>query len=218
MFIGHFAVGFAAKAVAPRASLGTFFLAGQLLDLIWPPLVLLGVEQVRIVPGFTAFTPLEFVSYPYSHSLLLAALWGALLAVGYGLARRDARTALWLGLAVVSHWVLDWISHAPDMPLVPGGARYGLGLWNSVAATLAVEGGLFAVGLALYVAATRPRNRSGGVLLWSLVAVLLLVYLANLFTVPPPGAAAVAGAGLGIWLFVAWGYACDARREAVPRA
>lgn len=108
MFIGHYAAGFAAKAVVPRASLGTHFVAVQLLDLIWPLLVLLGVERVRVAPGDTAFTPLEFPHYPWSHSLLMAVLWALLFgAVHYG-CRRDAWTALVLGTAVFNHWVLDW--------------------------------------------------------------------------------------------------------------
>jgi hypothetical protein len=207
MFIGHYAAGFACKAVAPRASLGTYFAAVQFLDLLWPPLVLAGIERVRVDPGNTAFTPLDFVHYPYSHSLLMAAVWSVGFAAVHYWRRRDAATAAWLGGAVFSHWVLDWISHRADLPLAPGVDVYvGVGLWNSVAATLAVEGGLFAVALALYVSRTRASSRAGTWGLAALAGVLAAIYLGNLAAVPPPGATAVALAGLGLWLFVAWGW------------
>src|SRR4051812_46150446 len=120
MFIGHFGVAMAAKRVAPAASLGTLVLAAQLVDLIWPAMLLLGIEQVRIDPGITRVTPLDFVHYPYTHSLVASLAWGALLALVYGASRKDWRTALWLAVLVVSHWVLDAIVHRPDLPLWPG--------------------------------------------------------------------------------------------------
>src|SRR5919198_260226 len=138
MFIGHVAVGFASKRVAPRASLGTLMVAPILLDLLWPIFLLLGLEKVRIDPGNTAFSPLDFVSYPFSHSLLMAIAWGVLFAFLYRARTGDSGSAPWLALGVVSHWVLDWVTHRPDLPLVPGlPARVGLGLWNSRAGALA---------------------------------------------------------------------------------
>src|SRR5262245_28770599 len=106
MFIGHFAVGFAAKRAAPRASLGTYVAAAVFLDVLWPVFLLLGIEKVRIDPGNTAVTPLDFVSYPWSHSLLMAAVWSLVFAgVHYGI-RRDPFTAKVLGSVVFSHWIL----------------------------------------------------------------------------------------------------------------
>src|SRR5262252_2967017 len=138
MFIGHFAVGFAAKRFAPRTSLGWLIAAALFLDLVWPVLVIAGIEAVRIDPGNTAFTPLDFVYYPWSHSALMTLAWAALVAaafqwkVGYG------PGTLAVGIAVASHWILDAVSHRPDLPLAPGvQAKAGLGLWNSVAATAA---------------------------------------------------------------------------------
>ena len=115
MFLGHFAVGFGAKRLAPRASLGTLLLAAQFIDLLWPTLVLLGVERVRIAPGITAVVPLDFEHYPISHSLLAVVGWALLFGAVYFLIRRDRRTSLVLGLAVLSHWLLDWITHRPDL-------------------------------------------------------------------------------------------------------
>ncbi|MEP6593448.1 MAG: hypothetical protein ABJC51_07140, partial [Acidobacteriota bacterium] len=217
MFVGHFAVGFGAKRAAPAASLGTLFLACQFADLVWPNLVLLGIERVAIDPGNTAVTPLDFISYPYSHSLVALGLWGVLVAVAYHLMRRGpASAALTVGVVVVSHWVLDWIAHRADMPLtISGTTRVGLGLWNSVPGTVAVELSTLAVGLWLYVTTTRARDRIGRIALWSLVAFLLVVNAANMFGPPPPGPAAVAWAGQAIWLLVLWGYWIDRHREPV---
>ena len=116
MFIGHFAAAMAAKRVAPKVSLGWLFAACQLPDLIWPVLLLAGVERARIEPGNTAFTPLAFDHYPWSHSLLMVAVWGGALALLYDLRVRRRGKALVIATLVVSHWLLDWITH--------GGARW----------------------------------------------------------------------------------------------
>ncbi len=217
MFIGHFALALAAKKVAPTVSLGTLFLAAQLADLVWPLLVLLGIEKVEIDPGATGLMPLDFVHYPYSHSLVALAAWGIGFAVLYAVAHR-ARMAVVLTIAglVVSHWLLDFVAHRPDMPLTIGGAsRYGLGLWNSAAATVIVEGLLFAAGVALYVKTTQPTDMIGHRALWALIAFLVVVYVASIFAPPPPSGRAVAWIGLAMWLLVAWGYWIDAHRRAL---
>ena len=214
MFIGHFALGFGAKRAAPAVSLGTLFLACQLADLLWPTFVLLGLEVVAVKPGDTAFTPLDFVSYPYSHSLVALLLWGAVFGAGYVLIRRSRIAAgLVIGVLVVSHWVLDVLTHRPDMPVMLGGAaRLGLGLWNSVPATLTVELLLFAVGVGIYARSTQARDRQGAFGFWGLVAFLLIVYFVNLFSPPPPSATAVAWGAQALWLLVIWGYWVDRHR------
>ena len=215
MFIGHFAVAFAAKRAAPEVSLGTLFLAAQLADLVWPTLVLLGVESFAIRPGITAVTPLDFTRYPYSHSLVALAGWGLALGALHFLSRRRLAAAAVLVLVVLSHWLLDVVSHRPDMPVTIGGAeRLGLGLWNSVPATVAVEGALFAVCVWIYARTTRPVDRVGR---WSFLALIMflgLVYVGNIFGPPPPSVAAVAWTAQAIWLLVAWGYWIDRHRAA----
>src|SRR5918995_1775143 len=150
MFIGHFALGFAAKRVLPRASLATLIAAAQLADLIWPPLVALGLERVVIVPADNALLTLRFLSYPYSHSLLALVLWGVAYGVIAGRRTRDNVAIGVVATLVVSHWVLDFVTHRPDMPLYPGGPKVGLGLWNHPIATIAVESAMFAVGILIY--------------------------------------------------------------------
>jgi hypothetical protein len=216
MFIGHFGLGFAAKRVAPKVSLGWLFVAAQFLDLLWPSLLLLGVERVRIVPGETVVTPLAFEHYPLSHSLLAAAAWAVLLGlIHFGL-RRDRGAAVVLGMLVLSHWGLDAVVHKPDLPIYAGSATFvGMGLWQSFAATVAVETAVFAVGVWIYSRTTRPVDRRGRWGLWALVAFLLLVHAANLTGPPPPGTAAIAWAGQAQWLLVFWAFWVDSHRATV---
>jgi hypothetical protein len=207
MFIGHFAVGYAAKRWAPRVSLAVLFAAAIFADLIWPILVAAGIEQVRIVPGYTASTPLEFISYPYSHSLVTLVLWGALLGWVSTRAAPDRRAFLVVLMLVVSHWVLDVITHVPDMPLYPGGPKFGFGLWNSVAATLVVEAAMFAVGVWLYVRATRPVDRIGTWAFIGITTFLVVGFIANANGTPPPSVTALwimALALSALTLSVAW--------------
>jgi membrane-bound metal-dependent hydrolase YbcI (DUF457 family) len=215
MFIGHFAVGFAAKRMAPRASLGTLLMAAQFIDLLWPTLLLLGIERVRIAPGITAFTPLDFEHYPWTHSLLAVLNWGLLFGVVYFLIRRDRRTSIVLGLLVVSHWLLDFLTHRPDLLLWPGSPRVGLGLWDSVAGSLAIELILFALGILVYLRATTARDALGRWTLWGLVVFLLAIYMADRLSPPPPNVMAIAWVGHAQWLLVAWGYWIDRHRPAV---
>ena len=214
MFLGHFAVAFAAKRAAPSVPLGTLFLAAQLADLVWPTLVLLGVERFEIRPGITAVTPLDFIHYPWSHSLVALVGWGAALGIGCWLWTRRERAAAILFAVVLSHWLLDFASHRPDMPLtIEGDERLGLGLWNSVAGTLAVEVLLLAACFVVYARATRPIDRTGQWSLAGLIAFLVVVYLASVFGPPPPDVAAVAWTAQSVWLLVAWGYWIDRHRR-----
>ena len=175
MFIGHYALGFAAKRLVPRTSLGTLTAAPTLADLLWPVFLFAGLYRMR---------------------------------TGY------ARGALVVLLLVVSHWVLDWVTHRPDMPLYPGGPKVGLGLWTSEAGTVIVETIMFVAGAALYLAATRARDRIGRYGLWGFLAFLLLSYAASLFSPPPPSPRPIAiGAIVFGWLFVAWAGWVDRHRE-----
>ena len=204
MFIGHAAVALAAKPLAPRINLGLALVAVFWVDLVWPLFLLLGIEQVRIDPGNTAFTPLDFVHYPWTHSLVAALVWSALFSLLF--IQKGRTEALILGALVFSHWILDFVSHRPDLPLWPGGATMlGLGLWNSVPATMIVEGAMLAAGVWLYSRNAPARDRVGSIAFWSLVGFLAIAYLANAFGPPPPNVSAIAITGLvsgpvlGLW-------------------
>lgn len=209
MFIGHFATALAAKRLTPGLSLGATFLACQLLDLVWPALVLVGVETVSVDPAATAFTPLDFEHYPWSHSLVAALAWSALASLVALALRRTRREALVVGALVAGHWLLDFFSHRPDLPLAPGGDKVGLGLWHSVPATLAVEVAMFAAGLWIYVRSGGPPRRVAG---WALFAFLAAIYLLNAFGPTPPidtAPAALAGPALALWILVGWAWWAD---------
>jgi hypothetical protein len=213
VFIGHFGLAMATKKVAPRVSLGTTILAAVFLDALWPLLVLAGVERFAIEPGITRVTPLDFTHYPWSHSLAMAMVWGTLFGLAYWLVRRRARDAVILGALVLSHWVLDWLVHRPDLPLYPGDPqRYGLGLWNSMPVTFLMEFGMFGAGIYLFLRGSRPRDRTGSIAFWALVAVLVASYLGATFGPPPPSVNAVAASALFGYLFVAWGWWIDRHR------
>ena len=214
MFIGHFALAFAARRAAPTVPLSVGFAACQLADLVWPVFVFAGIEHVEVAPGDTAMTPLRFVSYPWSHSLVALCGWALLAALAWWLLRRrDTRGALVVAALVVSHWFLDFVSHRPDMPLTPTGpARLGLGLWNSLPATLAVELAMFSAGLWLYVRTMKARSARANAILAGLVVLLLVVYVAAAFGPPPPSGRAAAGSAFGMWLLVAWAHWADRKR------
>ncbi|HTT68017.1 MAG TPA: hypothetical protein VMF70_08315 [Gemmatimonadales bacterium] len=217
MFVGHFALGFAAKRLAPRTSLGTLFAAPEFADILFPLFVLLGWEKVAFAGGTNPFLSITLDQYPLSHGLLTLVAWGVLFAALYRLRTRYDRGAVVVGLLVVSHWVLDFVTHRPDMPLWPGGPKVGLELWASVPGTIVVEGVLFVGGVALYASATRARDAVGRFGLWALVALLVVLYVASLAPTPPPSPAAFALVGvllmvvllgLGAWI--------DRHREASP--
>ena len=215
MFIGHLAVGFAAKRAAPRVSLAVLFTAAQLADILWPVFVAFGIEQVRIAPGFTAFTPLDFVSYPYSHSLVFLIGWGVVLGLGYRWLTGNRKAVGILAVLVVSHWALDYFTHSPDMPIYPGGAKYGLGLWNSIPATLIIESAMYSAGLWMYLRATEARDGIGRWGFIGLAVFLVVVYVANIGNAPPSVPLIYIPAIVGIILLTAWSWWAD--RHRAPR-
>jgi hypothetical protein len=213
MFIGHLGIAFAAKRVAPQISLGALFAATMWLDLIWPFFLLVGWEQVEIVPGDTVMTPLRFVSYPLSHSLLMVLGWAVLGTILCYTISRDRIGSAVIGMVVVSHWLLDVVVHRPDLPLYPAGPEVGLGLWNFPAGAISIELLLVAVGVYLYVQTTQAMNKIGR---WSLIGLLAFVgavFAANLLGPPPPDPMAIALVGLLTWLLPLWAWWIDRNRQ-----
>lgn len=216
MFIGHFAVGFASKRVAPQTPLAWLLVAPNVLDVLWPVFVLTGIERASIEPGNTAFTPLDLEYMPWSHSLVMSMVWSLAFALLYFAVRRDRRGAAVLAVGVFSHWVLDWITHRPDMAIAPGvDTRVGLGLWNSIPGTLVVELGMFAISIAIYARATRATDGVGRWALVGLVAFLLVSYFGGAFGPPPPSIDAVNIAALVATAVLA-GWAVWIERHRVP--
>jgi len=216
MFIGHFAVGFASKRLAPRSSLAVLLAAPLLADLLWPAFLLAGVERVEIHPATNPFLSLTFVSYPWSHSLVMGLLWAVLFAGIYFALTRYSTGAWVIALGVVSHWVLDVVTHRPDMPVSPwGSTMLGLGLWESVPGTVAVESVMFITGVWLYNTSTVARDRIGRYGWWGLVAFAAAGYLMNLFGSTPPTVTAIGWMGLALGILTAvWAWWADRHREA----
>ena len=216
MFLGHHAVAFAAKKVSPNVSLGTLVLSAQFIDLLWPILLLLGFEHVRLAPGITVVSPFDFYDYPITHSLLMVLVWAGGLGTLYYAIRRSLRGALVIGACVLSHWVLDFISHYPDLPLIPGSTvTVGLGLWNSFVGTILVEGGMFVAGLVLYVRLTRAVDRVGVYAFWAFVALLVAIYIGSLVPQNSATQEALGIGGLTQWLLVPWAYWIDRHRRVI---
>jgi hypothetical protein len=187
MFIAHIGVGLASKRIAPRASLGVLLFACQALDILCGLFMVTGLERMKVSPGITKVNPLEFIYYPWSHGIFMSLLWSALAALIAARFYRDRRTGLVVGTLVFSHWALDWISHAPDLPVLFGGSPLlGLGLWNHPTATLVAELAIFGGGLFLLVRTTRPRSRRGFWSLASLVLFFAVAFCLNYFGEPPP--------------------------------
>lgn len=217
MFIGHFGVALGAKKYAPRVSLGMLFLACQLADLIWPSLVMSGIESFEIEPGNTVLTPLRFTHYPYSHGLPALLTWSVLLAVVYSLLRRAGiRVAMVIAIVAFSHWLLDFLTHRADLPLtLDDSYTVGLGLWNFPALAVPLELSLFALGTRIYVRQTRAVDKIGSYGLWGLVIFLVAIYAANVLGPPPPSVTAVTWSAQAIWLIVAYGFWLDRHRVPV---
>ena len=155
---------------------------------------------------------------PYSHSIVATVIWSAVFALGYLAITRDRRGAVVLAVCVASHWVLDWITHRPDMPIFAGdGPLVGLGLWDSLPGTLVVEGAMFAAGIAIYTSTTRARDRKGSLGFWALIATLALIWIGSIFGPPPPDARSLVIAAFGAWLFLVWAWWIERHRDTVAR-
>jgi membrane-bound metal-dependent hydrolase YbcI (DUF457 family) len=217
MFVGHLAVAFAAKRAAPDVNLGWLVAAVSALDLVWPIFILTGIEQVRIEPGATAFTPGVFVHYPWSHSLVMAIVWGLALAGLARVLRVPASASLLLVGLVVSHWFLDVVTHAPDLPLWPGDSpHFGLGLWNSIPGTFLVEGAMWVAGIAIYLRGRRFTTRAPRIAFWSLVAFSTLLWGASPWSPPPPSVQALGWFSLIGWIAIPWAALADHRKAVQP--
>ena len=215
MVIGHFGFGLGAKKYAPKLSLGLIFLAVQFADLLWPDLILLNIEKVRIQPEDAKF-PLDFIYYPFSHSLLMSIFWAAVFGLIYWLIKKDRVSATVLGICVLSHWFLDLIVHKPDLPLYPGSSvLLGFGLWNWPWLTALTEGIIFFTGMIFYLQTTRARNPAGKWGFWLMIILLIVGHIAGVLS-PPPGTVTAIGWGTqALWVYVLLGFWVDHNRVAV---
>jgi hypothetical protein len=183
LFTGHYSASFAGKATEKRLPLWLLFLAVQWIDVMWSIFVLMGIEKVRIVPGFTASNDLDLYYMPYTHSLLGVLCWSALAYVVCQLVQpwRGKKTGLILAAAVFSHWILDLIVHVPDMALYGSVGKMGFGLWNYRTAAFALEIAVLFAGAALLYRTAAHKARLIGFVIF-----LVAVQVVNTFFFPPP--------------------------------
>jgi len=215
MFIGHYGVAMSAGKAGSSFKLGTAILAAQLLDLLWPLFTIAGIESFSIVPGDTKLTPLRFDHYPYTHSLAGSLVIAFLFGLLYYCIRKKLRLAIVYAVLVFSHWVLDFITHKPDLAVsFTSTHKLGLGLWNHPVAAIFVEGIIFIAGVYIYFSATKPLNTKGKVLPWILTGLLGIFYVMNLAGPAPPSVNAVSYSALLLWAFVLLGYWTDKNRRA----
>ena len=204
MFVGHYSVAFAARTEQNKIPLWVLFVAVQFLDYIWATLVLLGIEKLRVIKGFTAGSMLDSYFHPYSHSLIAAVLWSGVAVLcykplwrwlGYGCTKS---AALIVSIAVFSHWILDLIAHPRDLPIYDNTAKVGFGLWNYRDPEFALEIALLALGIALYLARNAvPAIRKGAVIAFGIA--LVVIQIGDTYVPRTP--LSDRATALGIWIF-----------------
>jgi hypothetical protein len=204
MFVGHYSVAFAARSEKNKIPLWVLFIAVQFLDYIWATLVLLGIEKLRVIKGFTAGSMLDSYFHPYSHSLITAMPWSAVATVGYkplcgwlGYTYKKS-AALIVGLAVISHWILDLVAHPRDLPIYDNTWKVGFGLWNYRDPEFALEIALLAGGIMLYL----TRNvlstaRKAAVIVFGLA--LVVIQIGDTYV--PRTSLSDKATAMGVWIF-----------------
>ena len=218
MFVGHYAVALIAKRAEPRINLGTLVLAAMFADIAWCVFMIFGLEHVQFKSGMGAGKYFSATNIALSHSLLMDVVWATLLALAYLLRRHYRRGALMIFLVVLSHWLLDFVSWRPDLPIAPKLHRYvGLGLWSSIPATLLVEGGFWLFAVILYVRCTRSKGLTAAFVFWVGISLLTLMWLNNIAGPPPQNPKTAPFASLIVFsLTVAWAYWVNRLRVAAP--
>ncbi len=212
MFLGHYATAVAVKAADRRLPLGALFLAVQLLDVAWAALITAGVEKVRITPGFTESNPLDLYYFPWSHSLVAAGAWALGVGLAWMITKRPG-PALLIGLAVFSHWPLDWLVHTPDLPLYDDAGKVGLGLWDHFEIAVAIEVAMFVAATVAYFKVTRAQTPAGRWMVPVLGALLLGAQLSQKVSAPPPSITAMGASILvGFFLFAGLAHWADKKR------
>jgi len=204
MFVGHYSVAFACRTERNRIPLWVLFVAVQFLDYIWATLVLLGIEKLRVIKGFTAGSMLDSYFHPYSHSLITAVIWSAVAAFVYKTVcsryRRhyNKSAPIIIGLAVFSHWILDLVAHPRDLPIYDNAAKVGFGLWNYRDPEFALEIALLAGGIALYLTRNAmPSIRKGAVIAFGIA--LVIVQMGDTYVPRTP--LSDKATAMGVWIF-----------------
>jgi len=214
MFIGHFGLGLTAKKLDRYVSLGTYFLAAQFLDLLWPIFLILGWEKAEPIPNGPPLENLNFVSYPYSHSLFFAVVWGILFGIVFYARTKRKGTSFLLGFLVVSHWILDYITHVPDLPIAPwSDYKVGLRLWDHQVATIVIESIIFIGGIIIFLQSVHFKKRVPYVSFFIMMLLLAGIFISSFYSPPPPSMKVLGWVGLSQWIFIFWAFAIDRSKK-----
>src|SRR6266480_1411154 len=204
MFVGHYSVAFAARSERNRIPLWVLFIAVQFLDYVWATLVLLGIEKLRVIKGFTAGSMLDSYFHPYSHSLIAAVVWSCVGAFVYKTVCSRIRypctrsAALIVGLAVFSHWILDLVAHPRDLAIYDNSLKVGFGLWNYRGPEFALEIALLGIGVVFYLAQNiTPTMRKGATIVF--VFGLTIIQIGDTYV--PRHALSDKATAMGVWAF-----------------
>lgn len=218
MFAGHYGISFVARRAAPRVPLWVWFVAVQWMDIVWSVLVLLGIEKLRIIPGFTQANALDLYYMPYTHglpgSIGVSFVLGAIVA--FFIPGHRAATVLLVAAASFSHWLLDLVVHVPDLPLYDDSAKVGLGLWRHVVLSFPLELIVLGLGAWLYARRTTFTGAKGRYALWAFVAFLALAQAYANFGPPPDSPNAMAIMALGLYGVLAFAAGWVERMATVP--
>ena len=215
MFIGHYGPALAAKPASKPIPLWLLFVAVQFMDVVWSLFVFLGVEKLRIVPGFTAMNPLDLYFMPYTHGLLGSLALSALLGgAGEYFIPQKGRTFLIVGACVFSHWILDLIVHVPDLPLIGDRMKVGFGLWRWRDISLAAEFVTLFAGVFIFLRNAPTTDRSSNVRLWALVGWLAIAQIFSTFGPQPATPQIAAAMALGAYtVFALFAWQVDRARD-----
>jgi hypothetical protein len=205
MFIGHYGVSFAARPAQVRLPLWVWFIAVQWIDIVWSVLVILGIEKLRIVPGFTQANSRDLYYMPYTHglpgSILLSLVFGIIVALFTSGNR--VTTILLVAAASFSHWVLDLVVHVHDLPLYDNTAKIGFDLWRHVLLSFPLELMVLGLGAGLYVRAMTFASAKGRYAFWAFVFFLAVLQVYANFGPPPSSPEAMGLTALAFYLVLA---------------
>ena len=194
MFVGHYSVAFAVKSERNRIPLWVLFVAVQFLDYIWATLVLVGIEKLRVIKGFTAGSMLDSYYHPYSHSLIVAVIWSCVGALIYKLLCSRLRYPCTRSAV----WILDLVVHPRDLPIYDNTLKVGFGLWNYRDPEFALEIALLAGGIMLYVARNvLSATRKTAVIAFGVA--LVAVQIGDTFVPRTP--LSDKATAMGVWIF-----------------
>ncbi|AOP33226.1 hypothetical protein A0128_04800 [Leptospira tipperaryensis] len=221
MFIGHYSVALVLKKTVPKTPFWSLLVGVQFVDFLFMVFIMLGIEHMRLVPGFTASNPFDLYYMPYTHSLVAGVLWALFTFLGFYFYLKSEigsyrwKVALAVALSVLSHFILDLPVHTPDLPIFSdSGPKLGFGLWNNLWLTVGIEAALTVLSFVYYFSGSKNGEGFSGKWGMQILAgsFLLLIFI-NPFAPVPDNIYAFAIQALVLYTLIAYlGHRLDAKR------